>query len=159
MGGIRTDAAHCYGGVGGAQGGGIVDPVADHADLMAVFLVFPDDFLLVLRQKFAADGGYADLIGNSPGSGFVISGQQNGFCVHIMQLLNHRRSAFTQGIGKSDQAGCFFINSHKNNRCADIPELPDPVFIKSDAFFFQKSPFPDKKMFPLRRRLQCLFPV
>jgi hypothetical protein len=57
------------------EGGGVVDPVADHGDHPARALQTCDRVDLVARQHLGDHLGDADLVGHGTGRGGVVAGQ------------------------------------------------------------------------------------
>ena len=64
--------------VGGGEGGGVVDPVADHGDLVSVRLKPGDDGCLVGGQRPRDHLIDADLRGDRPGGRLVVTCEQDG---------------------------------------------------------------------------------
>jgi hypothetical protein len=62
--------------VGLHEGGGVVDAVADHGHLVAVGLEFAHDLGLALGQHAGADVVDPELVGDVPGRGRVVAGDQ-----------------------------------------------------------------------------------
>src|SRR5918998_5108933 len=71
----RDIRASAYGDayVGPRQGRGVVDPVADHADLLAFGLESLYFVRLVLREDLGEDPVYAELAGDGPGGPLVVA--------------------------------------------------------------------------------------
>ncbi|BCM64732.1 hypothetical protein EASAB2608_00066 [Streptomyces sp. EAS-AB2608] len=66
--------------VGGGQGGGVVDAVADHAHRAALGLEATDRVGLVLRQHLGQDPAHADLGGDGGGGASAVAGDDDRLC-------------------------------------------------------------------------------
>ena len=100
------------------EGGGVVDPVADHGDDPAVGLEATDDVDLVGRQHLGDDVVDADLVGDRPGGALVVAGQQ------------HRGEAEPAELGDRLAATVAFIVSATTNRARGSPSQPTTTAVR-----------------------------
>jgi hypothetical protein len=91
--------------VGGGQGGGVVDAVADHGHDVAVRLEGGDPVGLVGRQHLGDDVLDADLAGDGLGGRGVVAGDHPYLQAEGLQLGDSLGGVRLDGVGNGDQTG------------------------------------------------------
>ena len=108
VGGVHGDvaahAAHGHAHVGALERRGVVDAVADHADLPAGLLARVDIGELVLRQTAGAVFADAEAGGDGCGGIFVIAGEQHRLRARFAHAPHGVARVGAQRVGKGDEA-------------------------------------------------------
>ena len=106
-------------GIGGGEGGGVVDAVADHSD-GAVFLKLMHDGLLAARQNARDYIVHARKLADGVGCALVIARQHHDADAHAAQLPDGLRAFRLDGVRHGDEAEELSVFRKQQRRFAGL---------------------------------------
>ena len=102
---LYTSSAHGDSYIRFLQGGGIVDPVTNHADSLAVFLECINERQLVLGKAVCPHIVDAKLSGDGARRVFMVAGQKHRLHAESLQAAQHLRAFRADSVGERQISG------------------------------------------------------
>src|SRR5699024_10822894 len=146
VGGLDGDSGaggtHRHADVGGGQGRGVVDAVADHRDGEAFALELLDDGELVLGQQLGADLVHPDLGGDRLGDPPVVTGEHDDL-LHAVRVEpgDHLLRIGADPVGDGDHADHAAVESDDHRGASESGEPVDLLgraVVRGDALGVQQ---------------------